>query len=428
MSANTATLQLHHREVFERNVTWALGGGTLAAVAHVLLHRAGVAAASLFGWGTPALFPSVDAVQFVPLSYLAIVATALSMIRGDKWDKLLLGALAVLVPAVPWLCGLAPSWSIGLSGASAGGLMVRSRLCDRGEEGQLGCDRPGWFNYGLGAVLTGVLAVAGTEVARALSFRLEDFSAPAFLTVVVAGLVVSLFVGLGSLAAHLALTPDPVEARCEELVPRLQGELKTLASRALSLYQQCGKSLAELPREPAREEMARTLSQMTREAVELAAEWNELELQLQHGARSDLATQVRELDLSVAAARDPIARKQLELAAASLREELGRLDELSLQRERIVAKLKAEVALLERARVVLIGMRSGQMQLKAAEFNALARKFNQLSSVQSAEARLADAMATNAELSHHELADADARIDGQDRPEGSTTTTRVPER
>jgi len=65
----------------------------------------------------------------------------------------------------------------------------------------------------------------------------------------------------------LALRPDPVEARCEEVIPRLTGDLKTLASRALTLYQQCGKSLQELPREPAREEMARTLSRMTREAV-----------------------------------------------------------------------------------------------------------------------------------------------------------------
>ncbi|HVE87353.1 MAG TPA: hypothetical protein VND93_31065 [Myxococcales bacterium] len=78
------------------------------------------------------------------------------------------------------------------------------------------------------------------------------------------------------------------------------------------------------------------------------------------------------------------------------------------QRERIVAKLKAEVALLERARVALLGMRSGQMSLKAAELSALARRFNSRSSLTTAEARMADAVATSAELAQHELADADA--------------------
>ena len=40
--------------------------------------------------------------------------------------------------------------------------------------------------------------------------------------------------------------------------------------------------------------------------------------------------------------------------------------EMRLKRERIVAKLKSQVALLERARVALIGMRSGHVQVKAA--------------------------------------------------------------
>jgi hypothetical protein len=414
MSGSSATLQLHHRDAFERNVTRALFAGAGAGALHFLAFRAGAVLAPKLGFGTPGMFPGPDMQQLLPLTYVAIVGTSLAAARGDRLDRLLLMALSVVLPGIPWLLGVSPEWTIGLSGAAAGGLMVRSHLSERGADTQVGGERPGYLNYALGAALTGGLAVAGTTVARALSSRLLfDFSTPALLVCLLAGLMLSLFVGIGSIAAHLALKPDPVEARCEELIPNLTGELKTLATRALNLYRECGKALAQLPREPAREEMARTLSKMTREAVELAAEWSHLEQQLEAGANHGLASQLADLTQSALAAKDPIARQQLELAASALREELQRLEDLKVQRERIVAKLKAEVALLERARVVLIGMRGGQMQLKAAELSALARKFNTLSSLQSVEARMAGALATNAELAQHELNTASARTDAE---------------
>ncbi len=404
MASSTATLQLHHRETFERNVTRSLIAGGVAGAVHFLSAQAANLAASVLGTAPTQLFPAPDLLQFLPLSYATIAGVAVATARGDKLDRLMLVALGVVLPAVPWLFGVSAAWTVGLAAAAAGALMVRSHLSDRGEEGNVGGGRPGILNYLLGAGLTGGLAVAGVQVARALSFRMEDFSTPPLIAAVLAGVVLALFVGLGSIAAHVALSADPVEARCEEVIPQLSGELKSLASRALTLYQQCGKSLAALPREPAREEMARTLGLMTREAVDLAAEWSGLETQLQSGAVQDLSAQQAELESSIQTARDPVARQQLQLAASAIREEMQHLDELSLQRERVVAKLKAEVALLERARVALIGMRSGQMQLKAAELSALARKFNSLSSLQVAEARLAGAVATSAELEAQPLA------------------------
>jgi hypothetical protein len=219
---------------------------------------------------------------------------------------------------------------------------------------------------------------------------------------VVSGLVVALFTGIGGIAAHLALKADPVEARCEELIPQLSGEFHTQAQRALTLYRACGQSMQALPREPAREELARTLQRLTRDAVELAAEWAGVETQLQDDTQKDLAREVADLHKSAAEAKDPIARRQLEMAASSLKEEIDRLGELKLKRERILAKLKSQVALLERARVALIGMRSGHAQIKAAEMSALARKFNALASAQGDEAKLAHEVATGSELAQQE--------------------------
>jgi hypothetical protein len=243
------------------------------------------------------------------------------------------------------------------------------------------------------------LTLAGLEVARVFSARLADLATPALLGAGVTGGILGLFVGLSAVAAHLGLSADPVEARAEELLPKLSGDFRTLSERALSLYRQCGQSLALLPREPAREELARTLARITRDAVELASEWAGVEAQLEERAQAELQAEREDLERSARASTDAVARRQLELAAASLAEEVAHLGELKGRRERIVARLRAEVALLERARVALLSLRSGQAQLKAAELSALARRFRSLSSVQWEEGQALDAVATQAALS-----------------------------
>ncbi|WNZ64576.1 hypothetical protein QEG98_13400 [Myxococcus sp. MxC21-1] len=172
----------------------------------------------------------------------------------------------------------------------------------------------------------------------------------------------------------------------EALLPQLAGDFRALTERALNLYRQCGQSLAMLPREPAREELARTLGKMTRDAAELASEWAGVEAQIEERAQADLQAEREDLERSARASTDAIARRQLELAAASLGEEVERLGTLKQRRERILARLRAEVAQLERARVALLSLRSGQAQLKAAELSALARRFRALSSLQREEA------------------------------------------
>ncbi|MFP2930328.1 hypothetical protein ACLESO_35055, partial [Pyxidicoccus sp. 3LG] len=68
--------------------------------------------------------------------------------------------------------------------------------------------------------------------------------------------------------------------------------------------------------------------------------------------------------------------------------------------------------LLERARVALLSLRSGQAQLKAAELSALARRFRSLSSVQWEEGQSLDAVATQAALSVTPGISAEARAPG----------------
>jgi hypothetical protein len=381
--SNVAVLQLHQRETFERNVTRALAAG---------------AGAGLLAW----LLTQAHLV--VPLSLLALVGTCLAFVRGTRLERLSLTALSMVLPALPWLFGLSQGWSVGLAGALAGALMAKARLQEKGEEGSVGAQRPGVGHAVAGALATGALAVAGTQVAQILSFRLGELQTPALLNMMASGAVVALFAGIGSLATHLALESDPVEAACEALLPELSGEFATLLGKALTSYRQSGQQLAALPREPAREELARTLQKLMRDTSELVREWAGVEATVQAHARADLEREIGELNASAASARDVVARQQLAEAALSLTEELGRLGEVELKRERVVAKVRAQVALLERARVALIGMRSSHATVRAAELAAVARKLNAQALGQADEARLAHAVAT-----HAELAAADAR-------------------
>ena len=376
----TATvLQLHHRESFERTVTRALAAGAGAGVLQL-------ATAATVG------------VQ-LPLAYCVAACALVASARGDKWDRLLLAGLGIGVPALPYAFHMAPAWELGFSAAATGALLVRAHLSERGEEGQVGERRPTLANFLLGAALCAGLTLGGVEIARVLTARLAQVATPVLLSAGLAGAMVGLFMGLSAIAAHLALSADPVEARCEELLPRLSGDFRTLCERALTLYRQCGQSLAQLPREPAREELARTLARMTRDAVELASEWAGVESQLEESAHAELGKERDELLRSARASTDAVARRQLEFAAASLTEELERLGELKVRRERILAKLRAEVAQLDRARVALLSMRSGHAQLKAAELSALARRFRALSTSQMEEGQVMDAVATQAVLS-----------------------------
>src|SRR5438445_10059452 len=100
--SNTAVIQLQHREAFERNVTRALAAGAGAGVLAFLMQR----------------------LQFqVPLAFLALVATSLACVRGDRFDRMLLVGMSVLLPAVPWVFGFSAAWSVALAGAAAGALM-----------------------------------------------------------------------------------------------------------------------------------------------------------------------------------------------------------------------------------------------------------------------------------------------------------------
>ncbi len=389
MSSPQATFTLQRPGDFERNVTRAVVGGAGAGLLQLLAYRA----LGVLGIRGPGAFPASTEDALLPLAYLAIAVAVAICARGDRLDRVLLTGAGVVLPALPWLLGFSPAWAVGGAGAVGGALLVHAQARGVGEERTLGRARAGRDQPRPRSRPRGLLAVAGREVAAILSLKLVALAAPAALVAVVGGATFALFFGLSQIAGHVALEPDPVEQRGAELLSRLSGELRTLGDRILGLYRACGALLEKLPREPEREQLAQSLAKSTTGALEVAAEWSAVEAQLDKKALADLAAQISELRQSAASSQDALARRQLTNAADSLDEEKSRLDALTVKRERVIARLRSEAALLERARISLVGVQLGNAELRAAELGALSRRLEALAVGQSDQGALAGEVA-----------------------------------
>ncbi|WNG53694.1 hypothetical protein F0U59_01930 [Archangium gephyra] len=336
------SIQLQEREDFEVRTLRALGGGAAAGLLAVAASR---------------LYVQVD------VGFFAVAGAALAGARTD-WKVrvgMLLGFPVLL--NVPDMLFIPSPLSEACTGALAAGVV-----------GWLGTRwKPRPLQVLAGAVGAGALVPLGLYVKTVMDARLFDGRLGA-VGAVLGMAAVALFWSVGMLATHVTVHGNAVEARGTALEKQLSGEAQGLVSRAVTLYRQCQKEAARLTPGPGKTELVGVLEKMAREVFSLAESHAELEAQLRAVHQSDVDAQVKELRDKAAAATDAVARRQLELAASSLGEELNHLDLLGRKRERLLAQLHAQVALLERARVSLVGVKGGDIGSKGAQAEQLARK------------------------------------------------------
>lgn len=342
------SVQFLHREEFESRTLRALGGaacvGILAAVAQ-RLH-----------------FP-------LEAGYFAVVAAALAGTQVARRHAMGLRLALVALPAVPFFFDTPEPIPQSLAGAIAAALVAWLGSSGRDEPG-----RP--FPVAASAAAAGVLVPLSLHVQQVLEARL--LGTRGLLPVLAGFLVVALFWAIGTLPANMVVELDAVEARGRLLADSLKGEARDLAARALGLYRQCKASVLGMPASPGRLELQGVVEKMAADSFSLAEAHAGLEAQLGSVVANDVDAQVRELRSRAAATQDSVARRQLELAASSLGEELNHLDALARRRERLLAQLHAQVALLERARVSFIGVQGSELGAKGAQAAQLARRLKSL--------------------------------------------------
>jgi hypothetical protein len=342
MTTMAPSLQLLHREDFETRTLRALVGGAAVGVLAALAERAHV---------------PVD-------PGLAVVAAALAGARPKPGTRALVWVGLPLVAAVPYLFQAGAPVPQALSGALATAMVAWLGL---------GSERVGQpAQVAAGAVASGVLVPLGLYVQQVLDARF--FSNGGLLGALVGFTAVALFWSVGTLASHVTVHGDAVESRGGTLEAQVGGEAKALLGRTRELYRQCRTLALKMRPGAGRTELVGVLQKMAGEAFSLAETHAELEAQLSAVAPQDVQKQVEDLRTRAQATGDAVARRQLELAASSLGEELNRLTLLSSKRERLLAQLHAQVALLERARVSLVGVAGSEASAKGAQAAHLAQR------------------------------------------------------
>lgn len=283
-----------------------------------------------------------------------------------------LGAVGfVLVPPVVALLGLAGGaldpgiarWPLlaGMVFATPGilvGALARPATLPAG-----GLPRP------LVAAIAGAATVAGGLTAAHLSGLLAGLLPP-LARFGAEGALVGFYAGLGTLAAHLGPAAPPSLRRLRRLARTLSApDLADLVARAASLH---GATLKVLAAEPDLAGALRTdLDQVAGRVGALAARCDAVDTDLGEDVAARLDTEIGALARLAEASADAAAAERYRVAGRTLLAQADQVRRLRTGRERAVAALHAQVALLERTQLSLVALRASDSGRLAEELSGL---------------------------------------------------------
>ena len=340
-----------NHESFHRTVGRAtLGGAAGALLASII---ATVTGGSLLA--SPILFTMA-----VATGALASVAA-----KGRRWLRVLTGGAlgagggALFTLAMPW-----PAFAAALLGASTVPVLA---------------PRTPWRGKLVTGLVASVLAAAGLFVGQVLlGWDLLSSWLPGPLAAGAAGAATGLFFGLASAPKHLAPPLDPVEQAFRSASIPKDVEIHNILERALKSYLSLQSELAQREDEPA----VRALGSRSRQAVlrvlEIAEQCRQVDLDLASTSMFQLDDRIADLDRKMASARDAAAQQTYREAMQSLTAQKEAIDRISRGRERIVARLHANVAILEKLCLSLIHLRNAQAERIGGESSPLVEALEEL--------------------------------------------------
>lgn len=366
----------------------------------VLKATAGGAAAGLVVYGLASL--GVPETQLAgPVSLVALCGAAAAVACGKKWfSRLAYGALGAMAGAAPLLFN-SRLFGLAVAGAGVGALFAHFRQKENTAGVEVGQTRMGTAGYVAAAALSGLALVAGTAVIEAFVSRgvLEGLM-PAALATMTGSAVLAFFLSLGSAGAHVVRDPDPVEGAYAKMLPELTGDLKVLAGRAMTNYRRCAEILANSEAGFARTQLSKSLSDVTLRILELGRRWQAIDREMGERAEGEINQRLAELRALKATLKDEAARKQLAGAEAAVNSELQQIDRIRRGRERVVARLHGEMALLDRTRFALLGLKTSDAHLRAAELSALSDSLSTVAREMDCEAEAVDEIISKVVVGH----------------------------
>ena len=280
----------------------------------------------------------------------AILAAVLGL-AANPWQpgrRLMTGAFALGVGLVGSLCmfGLAtaprayPWFGVMVFGAAIG-LIAGRDLKDVRR-----------FAVPLATALSVALAmwVKGVFEARLL---LTDY-VPTFIAEPAYAAAFGFLVSIGLLARQVRIERDRVSQAYDQIKGALSGEMADLCERAMTTYRRIVDALRDNGGDSAEPKLVKGVQNLLLKIVSLGRRWQEVERDASRTSASDLTERLSELDRKIAEATDAVARRQYEVARDALQAQLGYLRDISRSRERVLARVHAYLAALERVHLGVV--------------------------------------------------------------------------
>lgn len=327
---------------FQRSV----GLAALGAAGGTLLAYGAAWAASVALWESPLL----------PMGVMAGALAAVSA-RPKKWWRAALGGLAGVVGAALYTAteGVWPPFAAALLGLAAAPVLAEGQPLGR---------------KALTAGLAGVAGAAGLFVAQVmLGWDIFEGLVPSLLGSAAAGAAAGLFVGLAGAPKHLGRPLDPVEAQYQPALAVRDGEIHEILQRTIGLHRALKADLTARADDPGVVRVRGREEELVIRILHIAAECRRVQHDLEATPDQEIRARITDLSQRAASAGDPGARSTYQSAVASLEAQLEALTRIDNGRERIVARLHATVALLEKLRFALIHLRSAHAERVGGELS-----------------------------------------------------------
>ncbi len=229
------------------------------------------------------------------------------------------------------------------------------------------------------ALLTSAFAYGGLYVGKVLlALPILSTLVPAPLAAAVAGAAAGLFFGLGAAPKHLARPMDPVEQKYLEALNVKDGELHEILHRALTIHSAVKTDLLGRADDETVKRLGSRVAELMLRILHIAEQCRTIENDLSAAPAYELEERIAQLEKKAEGASDAHARRTYETAIASLDEQRRALQAIGRGRERVIAKLHANVALLEKVRFSLLHLRSADAERVTGDSSPVADALEEL--------------------------------------------------
>jgi hypothetical protein len=304
---------------------------------------------------------------FVWLVALALTGAlaAIGARTGGLWRALHSAAFGVIGG---WLFARALEWPIlsaVLVGAAAAPVLARGETTEK---------------VALTGAVTSLFVLGGAYVSYVLESTgvLAGLLSPMGATAAAGG-ALGLFVGLGSVPRHVVRSDEPVEAAYERALAAAHGEVREILERSLSIYRLIRADLGTRTGSKTEVQLGTRVSDLALRILEIGEQCRAIEADLGTAPAQQLEDRIAGLRRKAETTSDASARATFLATIDSLDTQKKAVEAIGRGLERVVARLHANVALLEKVRFSLVHARSASAERSGSEASPLTDTIDELS-------------------------------------------------